>query len=360
MKKSRKKKRKAFFKKGLLIYLCLLVVVILGIWIVLWSKLSSYQKNIDSELAITENETNAKRAAQIAFEKYANELTLESLSSAYKTSNEPNYDKDENINAFINEHFLSKELTYWKAANYTEAQPVYLIKNDSEELATITMAYDGTNWNASTPNILISGEYDAAVTVPEGSQVLFNNIAIDSSVAVESESLKLDDYQDSLTAPTKYLTYEIHGLLAEPEISVNYDSDKYNIVLNESGDYYLALKDAGNYPSEAEGFVKSLLYYYAQGKYSASANMASATSHVASGSTAASIIRQSLDGVLWRYPTNATYDTRCSDTYVLAENCYFTDIYYKEQNVENAEEQIYRVYFLDIGSGFKIYAFAML
>lgn len=361
-KKHKKKKRRQYFKIALLIYSALLVITIFTVWIILWGRLSGYQKNIDNEQAAAEMDKQEKRAPQLFITNAVDTFSKDDWISLW-TNNSSGLDKEDDINSVIETTILSSPLSLWKAPDYSDSNLAYLVTNDNGDIARLHITKSNETYMIDAGEILINGEFDSQITVPKSCEVYCNNILLDESyISDDSGSMSNDlkDYEDSLINPTAYCTYSVNGLLSEPELTVANGDDSFTINTDSNGDYYLVLNDSGTYKNEAESFVKSLLYYYSQGKNSASANMASATSHVASGSSAQSIIRQSLDGVLWRYPTNATYETVASDVYVIADNCYFVDIYYKETGADEDSTQIYRVYFLDLGSGFKIYSFAMM
>lgn len=359
-KKKSSHRKKSFFKKGLSIYLFILCSIFIVILAILWSKLNNYQKEINNNESILEQEKLSKRAPQLLFENTYNSMTVDDWVNAYYETNPNSLNREEDIRNMINSSILSADTSLWKASDYTDNAPIFLVKEDDSEIAKFYITGKNNNISVTKIEILLKGSYSDEITVPASCTVLCNNKVLDISLAEDVDSNLPDDYKDDLINPVSYKRYKVNELLSEAEFTIESSDNSYTIDTDVAGNYYLVLSEGSQYQSEAENFVKALLNFYSQGKTSASTNMATALNYVASGSTASSIIKQSLDGVLWRYPTNISYETSFSDTYVIADNCYFVDIYYKDANSESDEKEIYRVYFINLGNGFKIYSFAMM
>lgn len=358
--RSKKKKRKKYFKAGLLIYSAFLAIVFITILFVLWNKLSSYQKDIDLGILAEEQEKEARRAPQILFEKTVSSMNEDEWVQAYYNSHPDCLDKDSDVRSLIERLVINNPYSLYKAPEYTASTPVYLVTNQTEDIARFYITGTGDNAVVSNIEFLASGDCSGEITVPDNASIYCNDILLSDQYAAEADGFMNTDFSSDLVNPVKYKTYHVEKLLSEPEFRIENNSDDTTIETDIEGNHYPVLENKSEYQTTGESFVKSLLYYYSQGKNSASANMASALSYVASGSEAASIIRQSLDGVLWRYPTNTSYETSVSKVFVLAENCYFVDVEYKELNTDNTNTEVYRVYFLDTGNGFKIYHFSMM
>lgn len=364
-KKSHKKShKKSFFKKGLLIYIITLLVAFVVIWVVLWSKLSDYQTTVNANNEAAQKAKLASREPQLCFQEKAQSMTTEDWINILNDSLNPNYNKPEDIARIVDEEITNAQTTIWESAESTEEKPIFILKNEDKGfyIADFILSKENEKWGVSRIELqldLSNQLTNTNITVPESCQVSCNGYVVDTALALQTDSFSINGYEDSLNNPFPYVTYTIENLLSEPELSVSSSLDEYNIATDKDGNYFLCLNDGGTYQAAAKDFIDSLLYYYSMGKNSASSNMATALNKVASGSTAASIIKQSLDGVTWRQPSNITYETSYSDTFIIADNCYFVDISYKDSKSEDDVYEIYRVYFLDIGNGFKIYNFEM-
>ena len=276
----------------------------------------------------------------------------------YRSCKPDGLDKEEDIRELIE----NAELTNWKSPTYTENAPEFIIKNGEDLFARVKMTGSSLEYTVTSVDMEISGTQGDSITVPEGVIVYCNGVALSEEYRAEASSIKLDGYEDSLNGKKAYYTYEVSGLLSKPELTLKTVNDEELIVTDKEGNYYIALNSdkVSNIKNDADSFIKSLLYYYKMGKTDLSENMESALSHVVSGSEAAKVIRQSADGVKWRYSDTAKYETTASDVYVIADNCYVVDVTYIDTTKENPETLGYRVYFLDMGQGFKIYNFSML
>lgn len=372
--KHKKNKKKSIFGIAMVIYISILSAIFLSILIVIWGKLSSYQDSQNDVVIEKAKKDDAKKAPQIAFTNYLSEMTFDDWYEIYK-ENSSDLNKDEDIKEFIENKLMIDSLEKYRSYDYTDEAPSYLVRYNDEDLAFFKLSKNGENWLV-TPSLNINADISDSITIPDGANLLCNNNLIDAASdsenilieAVSMDTASVPDYEDRLVNPVQYKKYTISGLISQPDFTITADNN--NIALDKNGCYYITLADGNEYKNRASDFINSLLHYYAAGKASASSNMATAASYVVSGSTASSVIRQSLDGVMWRPASNTSYDTSASEVYILADNCYCVDISYKEHNntsdsdsiSENSPSEatdIYRVYFLDLGNGFGIYNFAL-
>lgn len=363
---SKRKKRKVnifTFGRFMLAYSVILIVVAIGVIGYIWSSLANYQAGIDSDLAQGEEEKMAARAPQLTFQNYIAGMTLDDLVTAWKIQNPYCFDSDETIREYLQEKIFDIQYDSYKAVDYSDSKPKYVIKNGDESLAYFTLDSNSGEWSVSDVNIAISGNASAEVIAPVTMKVTCEGIEVGDEYLGQKYEIEVDGYDDQLINPVSYGEFRINNLIKEGDIIPQSDKDNLDVAIDAEGKYQYILQSGGDaYKQEAEGFINALLYYYSQGKNNVSANMANAVSYVASGSEASKIIRQSLDGVTWRRGDNATYTTSTSDVYVVADNCYIVDVTYRKNiNSEDEEvkDQIYKVYFLDLGSGFKIYSFGM-
>lgn len=360
--KAWKKRSFKAFKNGLLIYIFILLFISIGILTYMWISLSSYQKKVDEENAAKEYSTNLQRAPQLYFEDYFANLSEDDWIDIWYENNPYKYNSKDEVRSFLKENILTCDKTLFKSADYFEAAPVYLLKCNDESIARFYLEGSALDWKVTKRELLLQGQNSSTIEVPNGTILSINSAPVDESfVTKEGHSVNVPSYKDQLNNPVSYSVYTVENLIAECDFNVESSNDNLDIVTDDSGVYCFALKSdaALSYKDKADKFIKALLYYYKMGKVDTSANLSAVTAQVAKGSEAATVIKQSYDGVLWRfsYP-NITYQTETSPVYVLADNCYCVDVtYVSSEDTEKAES--YRVYFLDLGDGFKIYNFAL-
>lgn len=363
--KKRKRKSAKRFRKGLLLYLSILSVLIIISLVYVFIALAKYQKNVDEEAASAAYIASIQEAPQKYFSSLVDTLTLSDWTRFWYDSHPDHFDSEDNVEAFLTEKILNKSFTYWKAYDYSVPSPSYLIRDDDgQDIATFYLNGQDLNWTLDHVTFLIQGSSTTIATVPAGCTVYCNGSVVNDSYKSAAEfDLSLDGYENELSGLVNYETVTIDEMISEGTISLESNSSQYEISSDDNGDYYFTLPEAQSptYQSQAESFIRSLLNYYNCGKTNPDENMNAALSHVASGSNAAKVIRSSYDGIIWATPKNIAYSISSSKTYVLAENCYFVDVTFIDTNADSTSENngTYRVYMLNLGSGFKIYTFAL-
>ena len=357
----RRRKSKAF-RYGLLIYIFVLLFIFAGVLTYMWISLSDYQKRIDDETAQKELTVAMQKAPQLCFEDFYSNMTEEDWVDAWYSNYPYLFNSEAVVKRFVKDNITSHEPSFYKAPTYTSDSPVYLLKAGETNTALFYLKGSDLDWSVDHIELLIAGDDSMSCEVPKDAYVYCNEVMIDGSfITEEGHITSVPSYKDQLINPIAYDKYTITGLLEEGEITLESGLEDYDIATDIKGEYCFTLKnDAGlEYRDRADKFIKSLLYYYKMGKVETASNMNSVLSYVASGSEASKVIKQSYDGVLWRfsYP-NIKYETSISPVYVAADNCYFVDVEYTSSEDENKAES-YRVYFLNLGDGFKIYNFAL-
>lgn len=366
---TRKKAEARRFKKRISVYTIVLGTVFVASLIYLWITLDNYQKRYDAENTADELETALMQAPQSAFTDTVSSMSLSDWCDAWFESHPNHFDTENQVKAFIENNILSPGYSCYKAPSYTVNDPVYLINDGNRDLASFTMKGQALDWNVDEINFLISGTEGFSITIPEACTLYCNDNAVGKEYAADSTDADSDfNYKASLANPVNYTTYTCDGLIDVPELKLESNSEEYEICQDFAGDYYLSLSadDASNYKKKSDSFIRALLYYYTKGKENLEANYSGVLSYVPANSHAESVIRQSYDGVIWRYPENTSYQTTPSEVFVLADNCYFVDVSYTESKSEVSNEtpdsnetNIYRVYWLNMGDGFKIYDFCL-
>lgn len=359
-KHKRKKVFSRVFKRGLKIYLIALSLIIIGVLTYVWFALRGYQNRFETEQAA--DSSYSAMEAQMTFEAALDAMTTSDWVKAWETTY-PDIPNSENaISSYIDSIYSTDSVSKFKAEDYTDTEPRYLVRINDADFARFDMLRDTEgNWAVDNITMLASGQSAITFAIPEGCSASYGGCTIDSSLGiVDSDTIVIDGYDEQLVNPVIYMSYSLNGLLEEAEVTVTSDRDECPVGCDSDGlFYYVAETDESEaIRSRAENFIRKLLYYYQMGKEGTSENMNAASACVASGSDAAKTINQSYDGVIWRkaYP-EYSYTIECSDVFILADNAMCVDISYTEASSDEAGT--YRVYLIDLGEGYKIYSFEM-
>lgn len=363
-----KRNKKSKFKKAFIIYLSVLALLMAGALVFLWISLSDYQENLNQQEFQAQNEILIKQAPQRYFTEFLNGLTEDDLTDLWFKENPDSLSQKEDIKEALRDTgFFSTPYECFKASDYTEKDPKYLVKTGGKNFMEVTLFGSGNEWSVYDVHFLFSEEGDNSYKIPTDSTLMINGIEV-SRDSVETEEVPNwpKNYLDSLTNPVSFSTYRIKDLLNNPVVEIK-GARPY--VLTELSPkeycYTLSEEEADPYIKKANDFVRSLLHYYTYGKQSIDENMNSVLSRVPSSSQAATLIKGSYDGVLWRYSyPNVTYNLTEGPVIVDADNCLHVDIHYEspDENLSEitSKEGTYRICLLDLGDGFKIYYFELI
>ena len=360
MAKKRKKRKNQKFKIGFRVYISVLCILVVACLVVLWNKLSDYQKGLDEAASIEAHATEVAQAPQLAFEAYLENMTPNDWLNAWKTCYPYSLDSDETILDYINTHILTVDYSLFRSPDYTDDTPSYLLRSGDMDLAIFRMAGSDTTYQVSSIEIPPAATQSITVSIPSGCILMCNQNALgEQFVIATSSSVNVPGYNDVLTGIVSSDIYSLEGLISEPTLSISSSSEGVYVSQDKNSNYYLAIEgsEAGSYKNQAEAFIRELLHYYDQGKNGTDVNINSVLNLTVSGSEAAKIIHSSYDGVIWRPAESHTYSISSSDVFRLADNCYCVDVSYVCNDSE--ESETYRIYFLNLGSGFKIYSFEL-
>ena len=169
--KKRRRKKKNRFRTGLVVYMLVLLVLIIGTLALEWVVLDRSQQRYDAEAA--ENaRIEAENAERIAHEKavyQAPQKTFEAwlagtnadywTSLWYQNANE-NLDGRDRVQAYIADKFANAQA--FKSLDYTAQTPVYVLKNGDETLARITLFGSDVNWTVSDVALQLKGDKSAS------------------------------------------------------------------------------------------------------------------------------------------------------------------------------------------------------
>ena len=358
---SLKKSDNRGFIKGYLIYLSVLLAVLIAVLSFVWVKLIKYQRGIDSEavksgegdfaieaegdLEAEIDDAALNSAAMAVFSDYIDSLSDGDWVELYKNSNPQCLDKDEDIIQFLRENVLSYKNSRFRASDYTVDEPKFLIGTKSEGKASFILEKSGTNYSILNVNILKKGEESVTFTAYEGALIHINGNDF-AQEADEKSFAEVSDYVQEMNNPSQLNVYTLNALI-NPEALIEVE----NSYAASDGIYYESVIDASDFVRKSEDFIKALLKYYSQGKSNVEGNMANVLSHVDGQSEAAKVIRETKSGLEWVTPQEISYEVTSSEVCKMADNCRFVE-------VTSAADNIYRVYFLDTGGGYKIVQFA--
>lgn len=369
----RKRKR---FRTGLIIYLAALAVLSISVLIVLWGYLNRFQKQWDIDTARLEAERASReayekaisRAPQLAFEDWKSQLTVDYWTDLWLAHAATDLEERGQVYTYMAERFASDAVKAYKAMEFTNETPVYVLKNGDETLARVVMSGSELTWKVSNVDLLVEGTHSASVWIVDGCRVFCNGRELDSEFSGESSDyFNYEPLAGKLVNPVTWLCYTVDGLLLEPEISVEPPENRGLIKASENV-YLLCLEDdATVFTDKAVQFVQAYLNYYMSGRRDTRTNLNKALSFLTTGTRAYKSLSGTYNGVVW----NASYDnidtskTFADNVIVWADNCYSVDVTYNADctskgNAVDYADATMRIYFLQTGSGFVISDFEIL
>ena len=357
-----------WFHRILIIYMIVLALVMVGLLATLWRSLARYQASLTPDAE--DPEVALAQSSQAFIVDYVSGLSSYDWAAIAKEHAGAAQDTDDTLAQYYDEVLNSGSLSYYRTSDYVASAPSYLVRIGSEDVAVFNLVQVDDSWGISSVELMLSGTEKATFSAPVDVEVYCNGALLDDSNIIANGAKEAvgipSDYADQLTGVVEYATYSLQGLLDNPSISFTATDSNYGVATDAAGDCYLILSgtSGSDYQSRALEFTKALLNYYTQGKTNTEANENACLSLVASGSKAASAISQSYTGLEWRtdYSSGNTYSTEVSEVYVIADNCYAVDVSYTRSGDAGgaiSDKGSYRIYFIDLGSGFKIYSFSV-
>lgn len=371
-KKKKKYKLGKKFHRRLRVYLVLLLAVCVGALYLLWTKLDDYQQNlnreaeekarIEAQKALDEAE---QRAPQLAFEAFLQSTDADYWTEQWFACHPESYDDPAQVRELLARRFDKDGYQAWKASDFTDEHPRYVLKDGGEALAHVELSGSGMNWTVSDVSVHLDGTHEGTIKAPEGYTIRCNGRLFEhGSVEKEQKLFDMADYADEIVDPITWNTYTVSHQLFDPKLEAEAPEDILTKTDEDGVVYYiLGDEEASYYQKKAEDFIYDLLRYYMMGNYNTYNNMRDVLNHVAADSQARKLINDSYDGVSWD-PCNAnvSYDAKPGDARVLASNCLLVEVAYHAEGIANGNQNIadgtYRVYFLDRGNGMQIFGLA--
>lgn len=357
--KGRVRKKSKWFKIFLGVYFLILLLVSGYLQVTLWRYLGRSQAEMDraaAELAAQQAYQKAvHEAPQLAFDAWRSTQTTDNWTDLWYEQAPNDLDLRENVAARMAELFAPGAVTAYKAAEFTDAAPVYVLKNGETSLARVTLSGSALDWQVSSVELLVKGAYSVSITVPDGCQVLCNGTAMDAQYGQPAASrMGYEPLDGKLEGAVAWVCYSAEGLLTEPEVTVE-PPRGYNLFQTEEGDYLLQMDadDVGDYTDLAVRFVRAYLNYYMSGSNNIDGNMYTVLGYLSRGTQAYDDIRETYDGVYWatNYYSIDTSKTYAGDVFFWADNCFSIDVTYDadcmlmRKKVDYADATM-RIYFL--------------
>ena len=372
----RSKKR---FRRGLLVYVLALLALIVGTLVYEWHALGKAQERIDAEAAeeaarkaaIAQQQAYEKavyRAPQLAFESWKDGTDAAFWTDLWFSVHPDSLDRREAVTDYMGSRFGAAEA--FRAMEYTAEKPVYVLKDGAETLAKVTLTGGELNWTVTDVEMLLEGTESASIRVASGSTVMCNGVVLDKTYVSTSDSyFRYEPLRDKLVNPVSWDTYEVSGLLIEPELTAQAPTGG-TITQTAEGDFLFCLDgDVSAYTNKAVNFVRDYLFYYMSGGSNTDGNLNKALSHLVPGTQAYQELRQTRDGVYWNtaYSQIDTTDTKAGDVVIWADNVYSVDVSYNAKGynpfsgkVEDYASSVIRIYYKNDGNGFYISNFETL
>ena len=329
------------FVKGYRIYLCVWLLIIIGVCAFLWISLSKYQKNVDAreqEEAVIEqtviDNSKPEQAAQKCFTEYIEGLDVDGWVSLWNEKHPEHFDEDSAIAEMINERVIGPGFELYKVSDFTMAEPRYAVVSGEDTIAEITMAGSGENYSVSDVEFKLEGEYSLSMYIPSGfSAYLSGSEVSDEHITENTRIASVDGFEDILINPMQFNEMCVNGLVADKsnEVITVTSADGRSALKSIDSMYYPVLNDEEGEPyrQKANDFIEALLRYYTIGKDNPDANMAAVLAYLVPGTPSYRVISDSYSGIIWR-PADYSlhYDIEISPTYVMADNCFCVDASY--------------------------------
>lgn len=357
------------FLQGLGVYLSILFFLFGVALILLWVFLANHQRDVDEE-ALRQAEAEERlaqeqaelRAPQLAFERFLDSSSAEDWAERWFQVNPASLDDPERVEALMEELFKGEDFRCWKAPEYSDEAPAYILKNNGRELALVTLSGSGAAWHVSEIEMRIIAEEEASLKVPSDCTVSCNGHPLDSFYCVtEDAPFEMEEYEDDLLSPLRYSTYTVTDQLFPPVLEAAPPASR-TVIPAEDGTYAYVLPadKAAPYQQQAERFVHTLVYYIMLGSNNTDAHMRSVLNLVPYGSQAYELVLGTYQGVIWDTPYyNAVFSEKAGDAVIRADNCFTIDVAYHAEGsaggYSNAADGVYRLFFIDYGGGYAIY-----
>lgn len=342
------------FKKRFRVFVICLLVLLIAVWVVLFFKLFNYQNKTDAANAGIESEDDSSSVnktddilkTQDYCLNYINGLDDAKWIDIYKECNPDCIDSDEDIVKLLKENIFPYRNSAYRAYDYSDDAPAFCIGSEDKAVASFVFSKSNDNFELKNAKIFEFGNETLSFKAYADASISINDVLF-AGTPENEEYVTVDGYEENLINPISINSYSVAGVI-NPEANILVD----NAYETFDGFYYPIADDTDELISKSEEFVKTLLRYYSQGKNNIQGNMSAVLALVDSSSEAAKVIRNTESGMEWVTADNSiSLEVSCEAVCRLADNCVFAEV-----NCESGN--IYRVYYLDTDSGYKIVQFA--
>ena len=387
------------FRTLYLVYLGLLFIAAFVVLGILWKKLVLFQRSEEEKEITEERLRREEQAPQLFFMEYAEELNAQTLASEYLADHPESLDTLQTATLSFDE-LLAKDAEgckYYRANEYSDENPAYLVELSGEKLAEVKLAGKGLNWAVEDVEVFADAAETVTADIPDGYRIRCNDNLLGDDHIAEAGIVRFPydkeretfGYDEVLKNEIKWNVYSAKGFLTQPEVeildtngSALSQEETADIVLFGSADDSTSDRDKNKkdfvriHPDEksaqklqdaATGFLEAYLIYYTYGKSGIDDHIAAAQSYCFAGSPAdKSLINAYEDSVSWAYGhTNLRNEIlQLGNPVMWADNCCSVDIEYHAYAKRGGEELDYsrrdemiRIMLVDKGNGYKVYAF---
>ena len=351
------KKGKTFgsrYRKFLLILVILCVIAFAAEWVVL--------KRFQGE---TETKTEEKPwvGSQKCFEDHVESLNADFWTDLWFSEHPECLDSRDDVKSIMEERLAPENVTYARAKDYTQDNPVYVLENEDGALVSVSVEKIGDgDWKVKNTSFRMTGEKSATVTAPSGCTILCNGVELGTEYCTEEkEVFDLKNYSEILNNPNNLLSWEVSGQLTEPEFEI-VCPDGTELSEDKDGTPVLILtENSDQYTQMAMKFFDLFNKYGLYGYYDIQANADAAAALCEENSQAYNAIYSAFSE-LNLAPCHSVYTTEktVSPVTLWADNAFSIDVTYDTETVYHGDEYdyfsgAYRIIMVDTGNGYKVH-----
>ncbi len=252
-------KNKSGFFKFMIIYVAVAVVLISVGLVIFWGFIKAYEEGMPYN----------------AMKTVMNQFNTEDIGKLVNSDTLTSDNEFENSDAILDEYkklIDGKEITFEEAKDYTDKNPVYLVKADKKSVAEITLVEAGRNnhhfkvWKFGSISIsdYMKDTTTITITAPSNMEVMVNNIKVsdkykNSDTTTIPALQKTVDYVDDL--PDIY-TYTIKGFVKTPVVTATNGEGEASEVTCTQNSYNIGFKADSNLEKSQMERVKTVVEAY--------------------------------------------------------------------------------------------------
>ena len=199
------------FKKGFTIYVCILLVLILGLWFAAWNYAAAY------ELA------QPKGAINAYVEHTLKQELAEDLGS-YSEKQANAYQTAEEISAVLTEKLLNQDWTFRKSKDYTSAAPVFTLYCGETPMGTAHLKQGEAGlldfglipWEVQPVEADLSQmEKTVTIVAPADCKVTLNGASVGEAEETAAFYPAFSQYETTIKKPMDLLVYRVEGICVD-------------------------------------------------------------------------------------------------------------------------------------------------